>query len=116
VLLGQTVAKSLFGEADPVGETVRIRRVPHQVIGVLERKGQSMVGQDQDDVVLIPISTARKRVLGRTAGEEPQRGALDHRARARRRRHVVTEQDIRELMRQRHRLRPGAEDDFTCAT
>ena len=64
VLLGQTVARSLFGDSDPVGETVRVRRVPHEVIGVLERKGQSMIGQDQDDVVLIPISTARKRVLG----------------------------------------------------
>ena len=78
--------KSLFGEADPVGETVRIRRVPHQVIGVLERKGQSMIGQDQDDVVLIPITTARKRVLG---GQQvkSRNVRLDHRARARRRRH-----------------------------
>ena len=86
VLLGQTVAKSLFGEADPVGETVRIRRVPHQVIGVLERKGQSMIGQDQDDLVLIPITTARKRVLG---GQQvkSRNVQLDHRARARRRRH-----------------------------
>ena len=86
VLLGQTVARTLFGDADPVGETVRIRRVPHTVIGVLDRKGQSMIGQDQDDVVLIPISTARKRVLGGTQGQDPQR-AEHHGARARRRRH-----------------------------
>ena len=75
VLLGQTVARTLFGDADPVGETVRIRRVPLTVIGVLDRKGQSMIGQDQDDVVLMPITTARKRVLGGPTGQEPQRAA-----------------------------------------
>ena len=63
-LVGQTVARTLFGESDPVGETIRIRNVPHEIVGLLDRKGQSMIGQDQDDVVLIPISTARKRVLG----------------------------------------------------
>jgi putative ABC transport system permease protein len=110
-LLGQTVVRSLFGESDPVGETVRIRRVPHTVIGVLERKGQSMVGQDQDDVVLIPISTARKRVLGgqqvksrnvQSITVKVQDGADV----------TIAEQEIRDLLRQRHRLQPNQEDDF----
>ncbi len=111
VLLGQTVATSLFSGADPIGETVRIRRVPHQVIGVLERKGQSMVGQDQDDVVLIPISTARKRVLGGQQVKSRNVSAITVRIRdgvdmA------TTEQEMRDLLRQRHKLAPNQEDDF----
>ena len=110
-VLGQTVARNLFGEADPVGETIRIRRVPHTIVGVLERKGQSMVGQDQDDVVLIPISTARKRVLG---GQQVKSRSVqsitikvqDGQSVA------LAEQEIRDLLRQRHRLQPNQEDDF----
>jgi len=111
VLLGQTVAKSLFGEADPVGETVRIRRVPHQVIGVLDRKGQSMIGQDQDDLVLIPITTARKRVLG--GQQVKSRNVQSITVRARDGADMVaTEQEMRDLMRQRHKLSANQEDDF----
>jgi putative ABC transport system permease protein len=110
-LLGQTVARTLFGEADPIGETVRIRRIPHTVVGVLERKGQSMIGQDQDDTVLIPITTARKRVLG---GQQVKsrnvstitvkiRDGVDVGA---------AEQQMRDLLRQRHKLQPNQEDDF----
>ena len=65
--IGQTVAKNLFGDQSPLDQVIRIRKVPLTVIGVLDRKGQSMSGQDQDDVMLMPISTARKRVLGATA-------------------------------------------------
>ena len=111
VLIGQTVAKSLFGEADPVGETVRIRRVPHEIIGVLARKGQSMVGQDQDDVVLIPITTARKRVLGGQQVKNRNVGSISVRVRD----GVdigTAEQEMRDLMRQRHKLSAHQEDDF----
>ena len=111
VLLGQTVARSLFGEADPVGETVRIRRVPHTVIGVLERKGQSMVGQDQDDVVLIPITTARKRVLGGQQVKSRNVGSITVRVRDGADM-ATTEQEMRDLMRQRHKLAANQEDDF----
>ncbi len=111
VLLGQTVARSLFGEADPVGETVRIRRVPHQVIGVLDRKGQSMIGQDQDDLVLIPITTARKRVLGGQQVKSRNVGSITVRARDGADM-VATEQEMRDLMRQRHKLSANQEDDF----
>jgi putative ABC transport system permease protein len=111
VLLGQTVARSLFGEADPVGETVRVRRVPHLVVGLLERKGQSMVGQDQDDVVLIPISTARKRVLGGQQVKSRSVGSITVKVRDGADVGAV-EQEMRDLLRQRHRLQPNQEDDF----
>jgi putative ABC transport system permease protein len=111
VLLGQTVAKSLFGEADPVGETVRIRRVPHQVIGLLDRKGQSMIGQDQDDLVLIPITTARKRVLGGQQVKSRNVNSITVRARDGADMPQV-EQEMRDLLRQRHRLSANQEDDF----
>jgi putative ABC transport system permease protein len=110
-VLGQTVTRNLFGEADPVGETIRIRRVPHTIVGVLERKGQSMVGQDQDDVVLIPISTARKRVLG--GQQVKSRSVQSITIKVRDGQDVaVAEQEIRDLLRQRHRLQPNQEDDF----
>jgi putative ABC transport system permease protein len=111
VLLGQTAARNLFGEADPVGESVRIRRVPHTVIGVLERKGQSMIGQDQDDVVLIPISTARKRVLGGTQVKSRSVGSITVKVRDGEDL-VAAEQEVRDLLRQRHRLQASQEDDF----
>ncbi|MDA1310276.1 MAG: ABC transporter permease, partial [Proteobacteria bacterium] len=65
-ILGQTVVKQLFGNTDPVGQSIRIRRVPFTVIGTLETKGQSMMGTDQDDIILMPLNTARKRVIGAT--------------------------------------------------
>jgi putative ABC transport system permease protein len=110
-LVGQSVARSLFGEADPVGETVRIRRVPHEIVGVLERKGQSMVGQDQDDVVLIPITTARKRVLGGQQVKSRNVGAITVKVQDGGDVAAV-EQEMRDLLRQRHRLQPNQEDDF----
>jgi putative ABC transport system permease protein len=111
VLLGQTVARNLFGESDPVGETIRVRRVPHVIVGVLERKGQSMVGQDQDDVVLIPISTARKRVLG--GQQVKSRSVQSITVKVHDGRDVAeAEQEMRDLLRQRHRLQPSQEDDF----
>ena len=111
VMLGQTVARNLFGEADPVGETIRVRRVPHVIVGVLERKGQSMVGQDQDDVVLIPISTARKRVLG--GQQVKSRSVQSITVKVWEGQDVAAaEQEMRSLLRQRHRLQPSQEDDF----
>jgi putative ABC transport system permease protein len=111
-LIGQTVALNLFGETNPVDQVVRINKVPLTIIGVLDRKGQNMMGQDQDDIVLMPISTARKRVLGssrfaagRNVGSimvKVKDGADMAAAEAR----------MRELLRQRHRLQPNQDDDF----
>ncbi|MCW5575879.1 MAG: ABC transporter permease [Burkholderiales bacterium] len=111
-LLGDTVARSLFGDADPVGQVIRIRTVPFTVIGVLERKGQSLGGQDQDDVILMPISTARKRVLGQGAGRLRTVGSVSIKVRDGEDMKEV-EGQIRELMRQRHRIQQDREDDFT---
>ena len=64
-LLGRTVADNLFGNDDPLQKTIRIRKVPFTVIGLLEPKGQSMMGQDQDDVIYVPISAAQRNLFGR---------------------------------------------------
>ena len=62
-VIGMTVASNLFGEANPVGKTIRVNNQPYRVIGVLESKGQSSVGQDQDDVVIVPLTTAMDRLV-----------------------------------------------------
>ena len=111
VLVGQTVARTLFGESDPVGESIRIRNVPHEIVGLLDRKGQSMIGQDQDDVVLIPISTARKRVLGGQQVRARNIGSIT--VKVRDGADVGhAEQLMRDYLRQRHRLQANQEDDF----
>lgn len=65
-VIGQTVADNLFPEGDPVGKTVRINKAPFRVVGVLNSKGQSSMGQDQDDVVFVPLTTAMQRLMGIT--------------------------------------------------
>jgi len=111
-LLGETVAYNLFGEADPIGQVIRIRTVPFTVLGVLERKGQSLIGQDQDDVILMPITTARVRVLGGWTARQRSVGMVSIKIRDGENMEQAQEQ-IRSLLRQRHRLQPGQDDDFT---
>jgi putative ABC transport system permease protein len=112
-LIGATVARQLFGAADPVGETIRIKRVPFTVIGVLATKGQSLMGSDQDDVILMPISTARTRVIGSTsAAKQRSIGTIWVKA-ADGIDAASVESQVRALLRQRHRLQPGADDDFS---
>jgi putative ABC transport system permease protein len=110
-LLGDSVAHNLFGDADPIGQVIRIRKVPFTVIGTLERKGQNLVGQDQDDVILMPISTARNRVLGGGAARQRTVGSVSIKVRDGEDMSEVIE-EVRSLLRQRHRLQPGADDDF----
>jgi len=110
-LLGQTVIDHLFeaGE-DPIGATIRVKNVPFQVIGVLERKGQTGWGQDQDDVVIMPFSTAERRVLGtQILGTVDMVWATTATAAA----IPEAERQIRALLHERHRTSPGQEDDFT---
>ncbi|MCD2456555.1 ABC transporter permease, partial [Staphylococcus aureus] len=64
-VIGQTVARELFGDGDPLDQVIRVNRVPLVVIGLLERKGQNAFGADQDDVVVVPIGTLHKRIQGR---------------------------------------------------
>jgi len=111
-LLGETVIRNLFGDGDPLGQVIRIRKVPFVVIGTLGRKGQSLLGQDQDDVILMPISTARNRVLGGSIARQRTVGSVFVKIRE----DADTseaESQIRNLLRQRHRLQQGQEDDFT---
>ena len=112
-LIGSTVARGLFGSTDPVGQVVRIKRVPFTVIGVLETKGQSLMGTDQDDLIIMPISTARGRVLG-SATQAKQRavGTIWVKAADGYDTKLVEEQ-VRALLRQRHRLQQGSDDDFS---
>ena len=111
-LVGETVVEELFGGSDPIGQIMRINRVPFRVVGVLAPKGQTSWGQDQDDVVQIPLSTAKKRVLG---GRRLSGRLVDNiSVKARSADEVAeAEAEIRELLRQRHRLRPGEADDFS---
>ena len=110
-LLGQTTVQNLFGDADPLGQIIRIRKVPFTVVGVLGRKGQSSWGQDQDDVILIPISTAKKKVLGVSQANARSVGAISIKIRAGEDM-LEAEAQIRALLRQRHRLQPYQDDDF----
>ena len=111
-IIGQTVAQQLFGDADPLDQVIRVRKVPVVVVGVLEKKGQNSMGQDQDDVVLVPISTYRNRIQGGIGGKQKRVGSISVK--------VIEGQDmkaaeegIRELLRQRMRVQPGTDDPFT---
>jgi len=111
-VLGETVAENLFGDSDPTGQVVIVKNVPFTVSGVLTPKGQSPTGQDQDDVILLPISTATQKVLGVNKANAKAVGsvmvqainpqAIDQ---------AIQEMD--ELLRERHRILPGLEDDFS---
>jgi len=111
-LIGQTTAEKLFGDADPIDQMIRVRKVPLTIIGVLDRKGQNALGQDQDDIVLMPLATARARVLGQAQGRQRRIGnisvkvadGVDMKA---------VEERMRELLRQRLRAQDGADDPFT---
>jgi putative ABC transport system permease protein len=111
-LLGGTVSQNLFGSADPTGQTIRIKNVPFTVDGVLSAKGQSPTGQDQDDVILIPISTAKRQVVGASQANAGSIGAIVVQAVDA---HSMDEaqSEIEALVRQRHRIQPGQDDDFT---
>ena len=109
-LIGQTVAESLFGSADPIGKIIRIKKIPFTVIGLLEHKGQSPQGQDQDDVVYIPLQTAQRKVFG---SQFPNTvGAMMIQAKSA---DVLkkAEEDVTALLDQRHRIGPSRERDFT---
>ncbi|MGA6828768.1 ABC transporter permease [Nitrospira sp. NS4] len=114
VVLGKTVAQNLFEPGEEIlGSQIRIRNVPLRVIGVLAPKGQSMTGQDQDDFVVLPFSTAERKVLGtRFLGTV---GIIIVATQTRQDIPVVVD-DIKDLLRARHHLHPSEEDDFTIRT
>lgn len=106
-VLGKTVSDNLFGSQYPINQTVRIWKIPFRVIGVLSGKGQSAQGQDQDDIVIIPLSTMQKRILGVT-----NIGSIFVSARSPEDT-FVAQQQIADLLRQRHHIQPGQDDDFS---
>ncbi|MXN66554.1 FtsX-like permease family protein [Stappia sp. GBMRC 2046] len=111
-LIGRTVAEQLFGNTEAIGGSIRILQVPFRVIGILDEKGPSGTGRDQDDVVFIPISTAKLRLIG--SAHQTNREAVAYiLAKARPGEGTEpAERQIADLLRQRHRLQPGEEDDF----
>ena len=111
-IIGQTVAQQLFGDADPLDQVIRVKKVPVTVIGVLEKKGQNSMGQDQDDVVVVPISTYRNRIQGGTAGKLKRIGSISVKVREGQDMKVA-EENIKGLLRQRFKVQPGADDPFS---
>ncbi|MDR3588403.1 MAG: ABC transporter permease [Negativicutes bacterium] len=106
-VVGPTVATNLFGNVSPVGQTIRISQAPFRVIGVLESKGQSSMGQDQDDLVLIPLATAQERLIGITyvnniSIQVESTQAMDK-----------VQENVTTLLRTRHHLATGVENDFS---
>jgi putative ABC transport system permease protein len=109
-LIGATVANELFGEESPIGQIIRLQRQTFEIIGVLKAKGQGFGGGDQDDVIILPVTTAQRKLAGTVfpntvsmimleSGLPQQKG--------------YTEQEVTRLLRQRHRIAPGAENDFS---
>ncbi len=109
-LLGQTVVDNLFGSMDPVGQIIRIKKIPFTVIGVLESKGQSLGGQDQDDTIIIPLTTAQKKIFGTTIPGMVRTIMVKARSTEDL---SVAERQVTDLLRQRHRIGPTKEEDFT---
>ena len=106
-VLGKTVAEKLFGVQNPVGQIIRVKRIPFRVIGVLTEKGQTTFGQDQDDTIIIPYTTAQKRLMGITYLSMIMASAVSNEL-------IPHAQDqIRTLLRQRHAIPEGEDDDFT---
>jgi putative ABC transport system permease protein len=106
-VVGKTTAQQLYGDVSPVGQNIRVKNVPFTIVGVLAPKGLSVTGTDQDDVMLMPYSSAMKRITGSTTVrginvQTQSAGML-----------TSAQQQIIDLLRQRHRIQPGGEDDFT---
>ena len=110
-IVGKTVASQLFGEDDPIGQVVRIRGIPFEIIGLVESKGQSSQGQDQDDIIFVPLTTGRNRLFGEPRGRIARVGTIMIKAQDGVDTQYVEER-ITELLRQRHRIRPTMENDF----
>jgi putative ABC transport system permease protein len=106
VLLGKTVAKELFGEQYAVGQMVRIKHIPFEVIGVLQERGTSGSGRDLDDIVFMPLRTAMRKLLGIHHVQRIEVAAVSQEAT------YQAEKDMAELLRRRHRITPAKPDDF----
>ncbi len=106
-VIGKTVVEKLFGGQNPVGHIIRVKRVPFRVRGVLTEKGQTSFGQDQDDTVVVPYTTAQKRLVGITYLSMVMASAVSMD------RMSDAQAQIGDLLRQRHHIQKGTDDDFT---
>jgi putative ABC transport system permease protein len=106
-LIGQTIVNNLYADTDPIGKTLRLRNMPFRVIGVLDRKGQSAMGQDQDDIIIAPYSTIEKKMMGSHWSSSALASAINKTAMD------EAQKQITEVLRARHRLMPWQENDFT---
>jgi putative ABC transport system permease protein len=109
-LLGTTVARILFGDESPVGKQIRIGNLPFRVVGVLESKGQSVMGDDQDDRIFAPYTTVQRKISGITWIQFINASAVSQEA------SVAAVPQITALLRERHHIRPGEDDDFFVRT
>jgi putative ABC transport system permease protein len=106
-VIGETVRKNLFGATDPIGETIRISNLPFKVVGVLASKGTSAaMGNDQDDIILVPITTLQKKITGQDWLRWIVVSAVSREA------SYTAQEQITSLLRDRHRIRSGSDDDF----
>jgi len=105
-VIGETVRKNLFGAIDPIGQVIRIKNLPFRVVGLLESKGQGAMGNDQDDLVVIPITTLQKKMTGETWLRFIMVSAIAKDAT------YTAQQQIETLLRDRHKIRAGTDDDF----
>jgi len=111
-MIGQTVATQLFGESDPLDQVIRVKKVPVTIIGVLGKKGQNSLGQDQDDIVVVPISTYRNRIQGGNAGKLKRIGSISVKVKEGQSMKIA-EENIKDLLRQRMKVQPGGDEPFT---
>ncbi len=111
-MIGQTVATQLFGESDPLDQVIRVKKVPVTIIGLLGKKGQNSLGQDQDDIVIVPISTYRNRIQGGNAGKLKRIGSISVKVKEGQSMKVA-EENIKDLLRQRMKVQPGGDEPFT---
>jgi putative ABC transport system permease protein len=109
-VVGETIVEELFEGADPIGETIRVRGLPLEIIGVLSRKGMSLMGSVQDDIVIVPYTTAFQRISGRTHAMVINIQVYNQESME------IAQQKIIDLLRERHRLAPDQENDFTVQT
>jgi len=108
IVIGKTVADNLFLGINPIGQMVRVRNLPFRIVGVLAAKGQSGMGQDQDDTTVMPFTTVQKKLIGQTIlhTNAAMISCVSPKAT------YIAERQITELLRQRHRIAPGQPDDF----
>ncbi len=109
-VIGQTVADNLFGDDDPIGQSIQIKGLPFTVVGLFSPKGQSLDGRDQDDTVIVPITVAQRKLFGNPIPGTVRQISVQAASAAQMK---LAEKDITELLRTRHRVQDKAENDFT---